>query len=256
MPTAPYPILSDVTEAARIKFNDAVISGGDVFTNTQAFTAPYVNLGYQKFQQFLVSLGYQTLEDETVLGGLPPCSTTDPAVMVRLDWTGYFDGTTLYPALALPQSAIRPLYLWERPTGSAASFNDMDVILNGLDSTQKQNWIIQWEWRADAIYMLGALVSTDLRVRFAKYLADFLPDAVQSFAAQPVPIMRSTDALSGFIAYEMCSGRGDVDAASLLADAKEAAMIIVGLDSMEARSIQKESERGKMKDRYSGGQAA
>lgn len=257
MPTAPYPVLEDVVEAARVRLNDAIIAGGDVLTDTASFTAPIINLAYQKFQQELVGYGYQTLEEETIVPGLSPVSSVDPASQVSLSWLGYNPGSGLQAGLALPQSLIRPKKLWERPTLTNNVFIEMSEQLNGLAAVPKAPWSDQWEWRADSIYMPGTTVLVDLRIRFAKFLADFMPAATTPFTQQVVPIMRSTDALAGFIAYEMSAGRGDVDAATLLANAKESTMIVVGIDSVEGRSTKKDSERSKMRDRYTpGGQAA
>lgn len=258
---APYPVLSTIVEAARIRLNDAIIPGGEVLTDTASFTVDYVNLAWQKFQQYLVGMGYVTLEDETTISGLAAVQTLDPGVQTSLSWTGYNNGGSLDSGRFLPESLIRPLDVWERPNVAAPavntnSYQDMDEILHGLPSVPKQFFQQLWEWRADAIYMPGATQATDLRIRFAKYLADFVADAIVAFALQPVPIMRCEDSFSGFIAYEMCGSRGDVDAQSILADAKESSMIIVGLDSMDGRATQKTSERSKMKDRYSSGAGA
>lgn len=255
MPTAPYPTLEECVNAARVKLNDAIFPGGQTLTDTQSFTIDVINLAYQQCQQFLVSQGYETLEDELVLSALAGVTTIDPAIQASLSWFGYNNGGGLSTAKVLPQSLIRALDLWERPSGSMGVFVPMDEILGGLPMVPKQQWNQMWEWRSDTIYMPGALANTDIRVRFAKYLADFVPNSTTAFSAQTVPIMRSKDALSGFIAHVMCGGRGDTDAAAILGDAQQAAMIIVSLDSMEGRSVPKESERGKMKDRYTGGGA-
>jgi hypothetical protein len=241
----PYPILEDVVEAARIRLNDAIIPGGDILTDTNSFTAPYINLAWQKLQQLLVSLGYVTLVDQLNILALPASASLDPAVQVSLSWTGYNDGSTTNTGILLPQTLIRPLRLWERPAG-AGNFINMDEILRGLNAFAKRPWNQLWEWRADALVMPGATAATDLRIRYAKYLADFVPNSTVAFSTQQVPIMRSTDALAGFIAYEMSGSRGDVDSPALLKNATDDAMLIVGLDSSEGRATTKTSERGKM----------
>ncbi len=250
MATAPYPTLEEVTEAARIKLNDAVIPGGEVLTDTTSFTIDYINLAYQKCQQFLVSLGFLTVIDYTTLTALAAAGTADAGIPVILSWTGYDNGAGVDPAVVLPQNLIRPLFLWERPNGGTGKFFTMDEILNGLPPVPKGTSQNSWEWVADTLRMVGATVATDILIRYMKYFADFVDNATTPFANQPVPILRGLDTLSGYIAYEMASGRGDVDMASLMADAKDAAMMVVAPDSIIYRDTQKVSERSKMRDRY------
>ncbi len=259
-PAAPYPLLSDVLNAARVKCNDAIGNGvaGQTLTNTQPLTAPLVNTAYQSLQQFLVALGYTTLDASVLISGLPPAFTNDPSVEVSLSWTGYFDGNALNTAFALPQNLIRPLRdgLEQRltvPAGSpnavlaAAVMTPMDEQINGpMAHVPNDMWLRQWQWREDAIYMTGALAQNDIRIRYAKYL----PDLVPTSPTQVVPIMRSLDALSSYIAVEFSRERGDMDTAALLTDAQNKASILAAGDNVDMK-IGKSSERGKMKDRYS-----
>jgi hypothetical protein len=257
MPTAPYPTLESVVNYVRDIVNDAITPGGQTLTDTQPFTIDYINLGWIELQQFLVAQGFVTETDETVIPAIQATSTQDPALQVSLSWGGYNNGGGLDATKVLPQNLIRPLKLWERPTFTGTppavpkQFNEMDFIEEGLDSVPKQMWNQQWEWRADAIYMPGALTTTDIRVRFAKYFPNFTSAA---FAGQVVPIMRCEVAFAGFIAKNFSAGRGDVDADKIFANAKDQAMMLVSLDSLEGRSMPKDSQRGKMKDRYSGGE--
>ena len=253
-PTAPYPNLEDVVTTARVRVNDAIVqAGGQTLTDAANFTIYYVNAGYQKMQQFLVSQGYETLEDETQLT-LPAVSSIDQAVQVSLSWTGYNNGGGLSTAAVLPQNLIRPKVLLERVSGSGQEFIEMTEILSGLPRTTKEDWNKIWEWRADAIWMPGAKTNTDVVVRYSKYLADFVPNATTPFADQTVPIMRSKSALAWFIGYEFSWPRGDLEAATMLANAKEEAMQILGGDSEQGHEVQKVSERSKMHDRFTGGQ--
>ena len=250
MATAPYPSLEDVAEAARIKLNDAVIPGGEVLTDTASFTVDYANLAWLKCQQYLVSLGLETLIDYVTITALAPAGTADAGIPVILSWTGYNNGSGTDGTVVLPQNLIRPLYLWERANGGTGKFYTMDEILNGLPPIPKGTSQNSWEWVADQLRMIGATVATDIMIRYMKYFPDFVANSVTPFANQPVPILRGLDTFSGFVAYEMASGRGDVDMASLMADAKEAGMMVVAPDSIIYRDTQKVSERSKMRDRY------
>lgn len=248
MPTAPYPLVSDVLNATRTRINDAIVSiGGQTLQNTRPFTGPIVNLGWQRLQQFLVGLGYVTLESSLVISNLPPISALDPSVEVSLSWLGYNNGSGLNPAIVLPQNLIRPLKdgLEQRLTGSNGVMTPMDDTLGPLAHVNPDMWLTQWQWREDAIYMIGALAPNDIRIRFAKYLADL--DVVTAGAV--APILRCTDALAGFIAVEFSGSRGDLDRAALLAEAQANASILAAGDNGDSR-LAKSSERGKMADRY------
>lgn len=250
MAVAPYPTLEEVVEAARIKLNDAVIPGGEVLTDTASFTIDYANLAWQKCQQYLVSLGLETLIDYATITALAPAGTADAGTPVILSWTGYNNGSGTDGTVVLPQNLIRPIALWERANGGSGKFYNMDEILNGLPPIPKGTAQNSWEWVADQLRMIGATVATDILIRYMKYFADFVDAGTTPLANQSVPILRSLDTFSGYLAYEMASGRGDVDMASLMADAKDAAMMVVAPDSIIYRDTQKVSERSKMRDRY------
>ncbi len=230
---APYSTLEDCVSAARVRINDVIGSAaGQTFTDTAPFAILIINLAYQKMQQHLVSLGYRTLESEIVIPNVPPVASPDAALQPYLSWTGYNDGATTDPSYVLPQSLIKPIWMKERPTALAppdiTEFTDMDDMKDkALPSEPKKDWNQIWRWYADAIRIPGANVYTDLRIGFLSYLADFVAASTTAFASQPVPIMRAKDAFSAFIAFEFCSSRGDVDAASLMAMAKDGCQIIV-----------------------------
>jgi hypothetical protein len=243
-------------DAARMRVNDMIVStSGETLTDNAPFTPAMVNIGYRSMQQQLVSLGYVTLIDSVALSNLPQVSSLDQEIEVWLDWTGYFDGATLHPALALPQNLIRPLPegLQERPyvpptapIGSTKRMSPMDEIIGPLAYVDKGLWNRQWQWRADKIRMIGAIVPIDLRVRFASFQPALDPTSL----TEVVPIMQCEDALSGYISVEFGRGRGDMDNAVLLQQAQAATMKLAGEDPGDTR-IGKSSEREKMRDKFS-----
>lgn len=255
-PVAPYPLVSSIMDAARMRINDMIIStAGETLTDNAPFTPSMLNVAYQSMQQQLVSLGYATVTDSVVISGLPAVSTLDQNVEVSLSWTGYDNGSgTLNTAFVLPQKLIRPMAegLEERqsvpggPPGSTKRMSPMDEIVGSLAHVDKGIWNRQWQWRGDAIAMIGSRVTTDLRIRFYSYFPDLDPEST----SQTVPIMRCEDALSGYVSVEFARGRGDMDMQTLLAQAQGATMILAGIDPGDTR-IGKSSEREKMRDKYS-----
>lgn len=253
MATAPYDPISSMTLAARARLNDMIQSqGGDVFTDDQPFTLQMVNNAWRRFQRRLTDLGYVSLEKE-ISGSapwlsLPAMTNSDPGVFMWISWTGCFDGTNVQAAPVLPQDFIVPLKLWERATGSAAVFIELDNVDNGLDAVAKMDWNQQSEWRNSAIWMPGAQVATDLRVRYATYYADFT-DIAES-PDQPVPIMQCLDPFANYICSEMANSRADLDGATFDQKADAGTVMIAQRQSAGPRGITKDAEYGKSRDRF------
>ena len=88
------------------------------------------------------------------------------------------------------------------------------------------------------MYLLGATAPTDLRIRYHKYLSDFVeanvgsPAVLTPWYLQEVPIARSTDALSLFICAEVAAARPDLglDALAFQTAAQDAADMIYNRD--------------------------
>jgi hypothetical protein len=80
--------------------------------------------------------------------------------------------------------------------------------LDGLPTPPKWNYNRIWEWRGDTIYMPGSLYVEDIRVRYARYLSDFLDVGNTRWFNQQIPVMRASDSLSWFLCYEVASSRG------------------------------------------------
>ncbi len=258
MPTPPYDTVFAVMLAAKGRLNDFINTlyptGGQILKNTQDFSHAMVDSAWRKLQEKLADLKYSGIEQESNFIGVPQAATIDPLVQVYLGYAGYFDGNVLNAGFALPQTLIRPYTLWERQSGTGAAMTDMDEIKNGLPSIPKATWNRQWEWRDDVLYMPGATVSTDIRMRFAQYFADFAdnsPLANQPWYAQVVPIMRCMDSFADYICREFEIARGNPDAAmAFQASAEANAGLIVNRDTTQPGATFKASEFGKMADKY------
>jgi hypothetical protein len=259
MATQPYDIVNVALNSARVRLNDAITTltptGGQLLQNTAAFTQQVSNNAYRRLQEFLANQGYSKLYNEAVLLNIPATAATDPAFQAFIDWTGYNDGSTLNTSFVLPQDLIMVNDLWERVNGAAVTtFNVMDRVLNGLPAIAKLPTNKVWEWRDDRIYMPGATSPTDIRLRYASYLADFAdnsPTASTPWYMQPIMIMRSTNALSWYLCYEVGKSRDDVNAAQFQAEAEAAALLLVERDMSRPSAALKTSEYSKMRDRFS-----
>lgn len=248
MPTAPYDTIGAVLDATRVRVNDAIAGiGGQTLMNNKDFTLVYVNDGWLKLQEYLLSLGFTgfaRLKEEVILSSVPAIENTDWGSQLQLSWTS---------TPPLPKDFISPLKLWERPVGYQKGFLLMDQVLNGIPSAPKQSRNIVWDWRNDQINLPGTTVPFDLRMRYMAYLANFTDLTV---ATQPVPIMRCRNAFANFIAAEFSGARGDMDVSGFLSAAKEDASMIYSRDTAQANAIFKPSEYGKMGDAMTPGNTA
>jgi len=228
--SAPYDTVNTVLNQARVRLNDELTTllpvGGRLLKNNQIFSQQVTNTAWRKTQEYLGERGYARLLDEVVMFALPVVAIADPAVQVRLEWTGYFDGTNYFPSPALPRNLNHPLKVWERWSGQAAAFCDppMEKILDGLPSFTKTTRNRCWEWRGDAIWMPGSLNVMDLRIRFVNFMDDFLDIGGVQWFQQPVPIMRCGDGMSWLMCAELAAAKGDQDLMERLTTRGEAAL--------------------------------
>ena len=252
MPTAPLDTLEMVLNAARVRLLDAIAGlAGDVLTDTAPFTLVYAKNAWRRFQELLVNYGVNWLKPEKILSSVPAVVGGDPGIQVYINWANYFDGSTTQAAPVLPQDLIAPLLLWERAHAGAGSFYPMDRLDNGLPAVPKIALNKSWEWRNGAIYMPGATVITDIRIRYAGSFADFVAPGTTAFTAQYVPILRALNPFAWFICSEVAKARGDTDSQSFDIAAQNATKFVFDLDPMQAKNIGNDAEYGKMTDRYS-----
>ena len=243
--------------AAAARLNDDIETNqpetGSILEVSEFFTQTVVNQAWQRLQELLVSLGYMTLKNETVLANLAPYEGTDPSAQPYITWSAFFDGALSHSTPVLPANLIAPIEVQERVTGQApGTFFTMDLIRGPIPAVPKTWNNRSWQWRNDALYLGGCTQSFDLRIIYAQYFNDFVDGASPWFYSQ-VPIMRSREALANYICseYMMVQGKRD-EAIVYSASAENAAQIIVGKDTAAISMVPKESQAGsgKMRDRY------
>lgn len=231
-----YDPVSNALNVARNRLNSVNKAAADIINVLAPWTQQYTNHAFRRLQDYLSDKGTVRLKDEVLIEGLTPDVNPDPAVQTYIDWTGYYNGTTLDTSLVLPENLIMPFKVYQRQTNVNQYFVEMAQVLNGLPSIwTQQPFPLCWEWRADKLYMLGTTAPFDLRIRYYKYLPDFVansPTASTPWYMQPVPIVRSTDALSLYICVEVAQARPDLglDASAFQTMAEEAADKIYNRD--------------------------
>lgn len=261
---APFDTVITVVNAANTRLNGEVDSllplGGQILDNTQAFSQQLVNSAYRKLQEKLVTLGLVLLQNEIIFSAVGALPVSDPAVQVYIGWNGYFDGVTLSGTPALPQDFIEPLEVQERVSDDVnpTSFLDMDNIVGTIPAIPKLDWNGLWQWRQNAVYMPGANTLADIRIRYAAYFPDFADTgdttsatAFTPWFSQPIPIMRSFDAMVSYVCAEAEKARGNKDAAmAYTADGDASAGLLLGKDYMTDKQPGKAAEYSKMRDRF------
>ena len=222
--TAPYDNLNTVLDLARAIINDtAMSSAGVLLSNDRNYAVTYANSAYRYLQDELIDNGVETFPKEIELdNAVAVFDPTDPGMQVYLSFDGYNDGNSNYANPALPEDMIIPLRMWERQHNvTTQNFTPMYPVNDGLpESQQKTLKLIYWEWRTDRIYMIGANIANDLKLRYIAYLPDFEPytDNV-TFGSQPVLILRSLNAMAYLVAAEFAAARGSPLADSFRAQA-------------------------------------
>lgn len=206
----PYDTVDICLNFARIIANDAGISiAGDLLSDAQPATLPYLCLAWRELQDALIDNGVEVETKEAILTGFPPNTSQDPADLAYIGYAQSFDGQTFWQTPVLPPDLLVPLELWQRQTGTMDGFTRVQSANDGLQSGYPLSYINAWEWRGDGIYTNGALLSLDFRIRYSAYFNDFVLNQDGSFPGQvQIPILRSAPALAYYVVSTFIRGRG------------------------------------------------
>src|SRR5262249_54122425 len=132
----------------------------------------FMNSAIRETRRDISIMGQPTfISDNYILLGLPPVNSslgvgvTNPAVQVSIQFIGYFDGLQMWPNLTLPGNMLQPLEMWERQSGTNNPFGMMRQSTGALAPRYQTNALGDWEWRGDAIWMVGSVEPRDVRIR-------------------------------------------------------------------------------------------
>lgn len=158
---------------------------------------PYVNSAYRTVQRALAMAGSPLFRTDDVLLVVPLVASPDVSVQVVIN-----DATP--PPNQLPQDLLEPVKLWERQNLTTDSFVEMVNLTyqGGLPSRLQAERLIEWEWRDDGMYFIGATVDTQIRLRYRRSLADLLD------GASSISIRNSQEALAYYTAAMAGAARG------------------------------------------------
>src|SRR6516162_2975629 len=133
--------------------------------------------------------------DNAILTPILPVANQDPATQVFISALGYYNGMNTLSQPVLPPDLILPLSIAQRQTGSGAQFTPMMPAKGPLMSRIPGPYFGEWEWRNDAINMVGSTNTMDIRVRYEGRLPRISPTA--NFSLTTINIRDGEDALAG-----------------------------------------------------------
>ena len=216
-----YPTGEQVMNRARAMVNDAWNGGaGRILTDSAPFTVEYLNSALEELQDDLANNGAITLTiDNVILTPITPVAAPDPSVQVSVSYEGYFDGQVMHAAPALPADLAIVDCLWERVTGSNDSFAPMHEAESALTSRFQGALLRDWEYRSDAIFMVGSTQTEDLRLRYQTRFPTI--GAGVNLSSVQINVLASVNALASLVAYNYARARGAAQAQMMKADAKE-----------------------------------
>jgi len=234
-----YPVLEEVMDLSRAIVNDSFQGGaGRVLTDTAPFTIPYINSSQRRLQNYLANNGVSScIKDNFIFYNIPAVPNPAPDVQVSIGYQGYtVTGQSTQSTPILPPDLIVPFDLSERQTGSGSPFGPMTQPQSGLQSQTQQNVFRIWEWRGDAVWLIGATQNRDIRMRYEAYLPAFA--AGVNFNQAQVMIKDSVEPMAYRIAYMFATARGAPQAAQLELEYQKAASQIVVRYSRRDQRIQ------------------
>lgn len=216
----PYPVIEDVFNLTRVIVDDAMagstgtLGEGRIITDNWIPLLTILNNAILEYQRDLESHGVETLRKEVVLTPITPINgplglgVTDPACWQYLSYLGLYDGSVLKGPVALPPDMMVPLRVWSRMAGNDVSFEEVYPASAGLQSIRQGINLGRWEWRGDAIWWNGSVVSQDVRIRYQgrvmPYPLDLSPG---KFKTTQLPFADCLDALAYKCAYHVCAPR-------------------------------------------------
>ena len=232
--TGTYPIAEDVMNDARAMINDMLRSqSGQILKDTSPFSVPMLNRAIRRTQRRLANNGLMSnVIDNFILNAILPVANSDPGTQINISQNGYFNGSNVLSSPTLPLDLILPLSLAQRQTSSGAQFTPMVPAKGPLMSRIPGPYFGEWEWRGDALWMVGSSNTMDLRLRYEQAIARIAQTA--NLAQTTIQIRDGEDCLASGLVYVYAMARG----AQLIAEAK--AQWVEDCDDLITRYVRKD----------------
>lgn len=239
---AAYDTAEYVLNNARAALNDVMENtAGDILTDDWPATYVYLNQAKRLVEHELASNGVEFNVKEQIFFSIGPVQSVDPSQQVWISQSGYFDGVNNHANPFLPGDLIVPLRLWERFSGTQNPFFQIEPAVDGLSGSLMQVQMFRyWDWRTDAIYLPGATMINDIRMRYVSYSPELTgPTSI-------VPFRRSAIAIAFMTAWCFANPRGASNVQTLYDMAK------VEMDQIVSSTTRKKQRRPAQKRAYGG----
>lgn len=233
-----YPSLTTIANLVRSIVNDDKMGAtgtpgeGRILTNSSVTLQNFMNSAIRDLYRDIRIQGQPTLiKDNYIITGLPPVNSINglgipnPEVQTSITFTGYFDGLEIQPNYFLPNDLILPLEVWAVQTGTGNPFKHIQQVTGPLASKIQTVGLSEWEWRQDAIWMVGSTVTQDIRIRYVSTYVDLVAPSI-NWDTTYVPIMDCQEAVADKVAVRYAARLGGPALATAQLAAKESLLKI------------------------------
>lgn len=219
LPTSPNATGSQVLQLLQGLVSDPQ---GMLFSDSYCLQS--INSGARYVARELRNRGKMTLIQDEFLVTIPAVTTQDAAQQVNLGYQGISGDVVAGAIPALPAILMEPLSLWERPAGST-NFTEMKnkTAHGGLSKQMQGEFLGQWEWRSDFIVFRGALIATDVLIRYTALPGIFALDQNGKISGS-LGDVDALDAVAYYAAAQLLPPRGGAALAAQY-EAKAASLV-------------------------------
>lgn len=192
------PSLQSICDLFRSVVNDTFSDGaGQIATDDAPFMKPFLNSAIRDLYSDLRIVGdMKVVKDNFIVNAIPAIPAANPETQVALTYQGYFNGSTWNGSFLLPPDLMWLMKVWQRPSNTSATFLPMEIAPAGLAGVYQGSGMGQYEVRGNnELWMNGALLATDLRLRYEAVFPDIIGDAID-FSNTYVPIQDCTNAVA------------------------------------------------------------
>lgn len=204
IPGQPYNSGTQVLQLVQSLMSDPQ---GMLFNDSYCLAA--INSGVRYVARELGNRGKMTLIQDEWLVTIPAVLAQDAAQQVNLTYQGISGDVNAAAIPALPVTMMEPFMLWERPTGMTNFIEMTNMTAKGGLSKQMQGEFLgQWEWRSDMIVFRGALMSTDVMIRYKAFTGVFALDPNTGKISGSLGDVDALDVVAYYAAAQLLPPRG------------------------------------------------
>jgi hypothetical protein len=202
------PTLPNASGAQVLQLLQALVSDPQGMLFNDSYCLQSINSGARYVARELRNRGKMTLVNDEYLVTIPAVLAQDATQQVNLGYQGISGDVNAAAVPALPGTLMEPLFLWERPTGST-NFTEMTnkTAHGGLPKQTQGEFLGHWEWRSDSIVFRGALVATDVLIRYTALPGIFALDQNNKISGS-LGDVDALDAVAYYAAAQLLPQRG------------------------------------------------